>query len=118
MFANIPAIEAMPTPANPNILASPVCGLDGLVVFELFSPWLPLLFEVFPPFELFPPWFSSLLPLSPFPGLEVSSSISLFISLTNVFTSSTVASFTSNIDTNSSVLVLALYIFTIVFQMS
>ena len=55
MFANIPAIEAMPTPANPNILASPVCGLDGLVVFELFSPWLPLLFEVFPPFELFPP---------------------------------------------------------------
>ena len=71
----------MPTPTNPNILASPVCGLDGLVVFELFSPWLPLLFEVFPPFELFPPWFSSLLPLFPFPGLEVSSSISLFISL-------------------------------------
>ena len=55
LFANIPAIEAIPTPTNPNILASPVCGLDGLVVFELFSSWLPLLFEVFPPFELFPP---------------------------------------------------------------
>ena len=59
LFANTPAIEAIPIPINPNIPTSPVCGLDGLLVFEL-SP----LFELFPPWlvsssESSPSWFPS-----------------------------------------------------------
>ena len=74
LFTNIPAIEAIPTPTSPNILLSPVSGLDGCVVFELFSSLSSSLLELFPPWftlslfssllELSSPWFTSSLSVS------------------------------------------------------